>query len=355
MSFPLATGVGAALIVIALVDVFLTVLYARMEVSLLTPRLYRATWSLMKAVSPRSRTRRDRFLSFAGPLMLVETLVLWGALLVVGFALISWPVLGSDIQASSGPTPTDFLSAVYYSGYAFTTLGTGDLVPQSSAYRLLMVFQAWVGFSVLTLILTYLMSVFSALVRRNTFAQTLHHLTSGTGQPAKLVSGLLTGQPDRGRGELATLGSGMLNLLESHHSYPVLHYFRMSDARYAMSRTAFVVMESATLIRSVLGPNFRPVRESAAVSLLWGSGSDLLEQTSKSLLKREAPNTARDDRSSFEAARRIFDIAGVESDSKEDALQAYSKMREPWFASVAAFAEQMAYDLSEIIPQRPND
>ena len=40
---------GAAAVLVALADVFLTVLYARIGVSLITSRMYRLTWSAFRA------------------------------------------------------------------------------------------------------------------------------------------------------------------------------------------------------------------------------------------------------------------------------------------------------------------
>lgn len=68
--------------------------------------------------------------------MMVLSAATWGTLLLVGFALLAWPALGSSIRTSSGTTPTDFMSALYNSGHSLTTLGTGDIVPRTSVFRL---------------------------------------------------------------------------------------------------------------------------------------------------------------------------------------------------------------------------
>ena len=172
--------VGALLVLLALADIFMTVLYARSGAGIITPGLSKGTWILFKGLAPRQGRARAAWLSFAGPMILVVTAATWFSLLTLGFAFVAWPALGSSIQASSGPTPTDLAAALYYSGYSLTTLGTGDLVPQTAAYRLIMVAEAAIGFSALTLTLTYFMSIYSALVRRNTLAQGLHQMSAGT-------------------------------------------------------------------------------------------------------------------------------------------------------------------------------
>lgn len=52
---------------------------------------------------------------------------------------------------------------------------------------------AMIGFSVLTASLTYLMSVYNGLTRRNNFALSLHHATDDTGSAADLVTRLGSG------------------------------------------------------------------------------------------------------------------------------------------------------------------
>jgi Ion channel len=93
-----------------------------------------------------------------GPTLLIITVAVWILLLLLGFALIAWPALGK-IQMEMGETPTDFITAIYYSGYSLATLGTGDITPQTSTYRLLMVLETILGFSTLTMTLTYFESV----------------------------------------------------------------------------------------------------------------------------------------------------------------------------------------------------
>ncbi|MET1756739.1 potassium channel family protein [Novosphingobium sp. RD2P27] len=345
----LLTLAGAALILIAIADVFLTVLYARISVGFLTPRLYRATWLTLKAVAPAKEGGRNALLSYAGPLMIVETVIVWSLLIQFGFALIYWPALGSGISAASGSTSTDFSTALYFSGYSFTTLGTGDITPQTPAYRMLMIAEAWIGFSVLTLTLTYLMSVYSALVRRNTLAQILHHMTDGSGQPVRLVAGLVEGGCEGAKSQLMPIGSQILDLLESHHSYPILHYFRMRDARYATTRIAYITLESATLIHTALAPEYGSLQRSAAVSLLWGSAQDLLQQTSTCFLHGSPDEKLkRDDRETFRSALEVLSRSNIAT--SDDQFEAYCAARDEWFPTINAFVDLMGYRVEDIVP-----
>lgn len=353
---------GAAVVTVALADIFLTVLYARSGAGLITPRLNRLVWALFKAAAPRRGSVRDGILSFAGPTMMVVTVAVWFLLLTSGFALIIWPALGASIQASQGPTPTGFAAAFYYSGYSFTTLGTGDIVPQTSGFRILMVLQAFLGFSVLTLTLTYLMSVYSALVRRNTLAQALHHLSNGTGDAAEIVVGLGAGGSFQGaRSLLSTVAERVLDLLESHHSYPVLHYFRLREPHYGMARVALLTMDTATLLRTALGSQHDTIAQSGAVQMLWGSGLALLRETGATFLPKRTEKQVREERSKseeavrFEAALRTIRAAEVATNADNaSALELYTSLRGEWVGLTRAFAKSMGHQWDEIEPVGKN-
>lgn len=123
---------GVGLVLVSLTDIFLTVLYARSGVSVLSNRVYQGGWRFFRSAALALPSHKDRLLAYGGPTLLVLTVLFWVLLLLVGFALIVWPALGSAIQASTGETPTNFVAALYYAGFSLTTLGTGDIVPLSA-------------------------------------------------------------------------------------------------------------------------------------------------------------------------------------------------------------------------------
>lgn len=346
---------GAALCLLALADVFLTVLYARSGTGLLSPLLQKAVWNLFRVVAGCRRSLRDLVLSYAGPTAMVVTAATWFLLLIVGVALIVWPALGSGIQASQGQTPTSFATAFYYSGYGLTTLGTGDIVPRTDFFRSLMVLQAFTGFSVLTLTLTYFMSVYSALVRRNVLANALHQLSGGTGDAAMIVAGLgAAGSFAGARGALTSLAMQVLDLLESHHAYPVIHYFRLRDTRYALARVTLLTMDTSSIVRTALGKDHADVATSGALQMLSGSGLALLRTVGATFLPARAEDQcgAAEDgawhQRRFRAALSKLRQAGVTVASASDAHRNYSDQRATWAPLVRALAASSAFDWAEI-------
>ena len=221
---------GVVLIAIATVDIFITVLYPRTGNSLLSMPICKGTWNIFRQVARWSKS--DRLLSYCGSVILVSIATVWIALFILGFALIVWTMLGDEIVSSQGKTPTDFGTALYYSGYNFTTLGMGNLVPQSTICQLLTILQAALGFATFTVTLTYLLSVLNALTQRNVFALSLHHRTGAKASAARLIIGWgMGGEFNNARSDITNIARDLFQLLESHHSHGVTRYLEIGQGK----------------------------------------------------------------------------------------------------------------------------
>lgn len=352
-------GIGVLLVTLA--DIFLTVLYARSSRGVLSMELNRVVWRLFRGLAHLLPRIRASILSFAGPTLVALVVLVWVSLLTLGFALIAWPALGTGIQAGQGSTSTGFATAIYYSGYAVTTLGTGDIVATSPLYRLLMIVEAVLGFSTFTAAITYFLSVYNAITSRNAFALELYLSTRRSGDAVELIVLLgPAGQFEGAKQTLTEMGRELLRLLESHHSYPVLHYFRFRQPYYALGRITLVSMDTATLIKTALNEErYRTLVDSGAVEQLWGAGLHLLDNLSRTFRpgtrSRDTPNLAetREDvwRERYHAAIERFRAAGIETTQDTDVgAERYVALRRDWNSHVAAFADYMMYPWQEIAP-----
>ena len=70
-----------------------------------------------------------------GPSTVVLLVFLWAFLLTLGAALIFHPYLGSAITTDIGPTPTDFVSALFVAGNSMSIVGSSGFSPRTSAFR----------------------------------------------------------------------------------------------------------------------------------------------------------------------------------------------------------------------------
>src|SRR4051794_39775479 len=280
---------GAVLTLVVLLDIFLTVLYARAGTELLSPVVSRTIWIVFRVVSRPFGRNRGRVLSFCGPVILVALIFVWSAGLALGSALIMHPHLGAGIRASQGSTPRDFMSALYAAGNSLSFVGSSDFKPQSAAFQALYMLNSLIGMSVLSLVLTYVMQIYSALKSRNTLGLAIQTLSDDTGDAAELIAGLgPQGLFNSGFTNLSSLASNAAELKESHHFYPLLFYFRFAEPYYAVSQIATVLFDTVSLLKSALrDEDYSWLKESATVAQCWHAAMLLVGMLEEVFLRGE--------------------------------------------------------------------
>lgn len=359
----LLQGCGAVLILAILLDAFLTVLYARVGVSILSNQLGRLSWRGFRFFAKRrSARRRAVILSFCGPLLMVGVLALWVGGLAIGAAMIMYPHLGTSIRAAGGDaTPTGFVDAVFAATSIISTIGSTQAIPQSLPMKLFFIFQSLIGISMITLTLTYLMQVYTALQRRSTAALHAHISTAETGDAAEFIKGLapagdFSGAPAR----LASAATELSAVKESHHFYSLLMYFRFPDAEHSPCRLVVVMLDSLSLIWSALDhERYRTLTDSGAAADLWRASKRMVVGLDDSLLEQGAPDEwDGPDASTLQAWRRRFKAAidklheaGIETcPDEESGFARYVKFRSQWQPRVDAYRDFAAFDPEEVDP-----
>lgn len=343
---------GAALMLLFLADIFLTVLYARAGSGLMAPRWNRGIWALLHGVAKLLGRRRGTLLSLAGPLIVVSLIGFWAFGLTFGAALVIQPELGIAIRPSSGDAPRDFVTALVVAGNSLSIVGGGDFSPHTSGTRLLFLVNSLIGASVLSLVLSYLVQVYSALRERNALALTVDLMTDGTGDAAVMLARLMPGgDPASATSELGNLVRSLAATKEAHHFYPLLFYFRFEEPIYGVSRFCFVLLDATTLIDTALdGSRYGTMIGSAPVASIRRGATMLL-----GTLDANFP-TARGDagdagggwslRQSYLASTRTLANAGIAV--RTDGVDAYVAAREDWEPLVTRVAPTLGYTMPEI-------
>ncbi len=269
--------------------------------------------------------------------MVVTQVVCWATMLLVGISLIVWPQLGVGITANgSKPTDTDFATALYYAGFTITTLGNGDLVPHTPAMQIVTISTAGLGFSFFTLVLAYFISVYSTLARRNRIADEIEYRTGRTGDGlGYLRVYLMDNNPSLINQDLYTLSSNMAELLESHHFYPVLHYFRFKEPRYAMSRMLRFCLEVSSMMRAAREVNTLEFAASPeAADRLWHASMQMLEETKRHFVICQSTHDNPDARLAIEFSESIGDT----EDATERLTAAFRDQQSSWLRDLRALA-----------------
>jgi hypothetical protein len=343
---------GAALMLLFLADVFLTVLYARAGTGLLAPSWNRAIWSFASAVARLAGRRRGTVLSFAGPLIVVSLIAFWALGLALGSALIIHPELGGAIRPSSGGPSTDFVTALLVAGNSLSIVGSGDYAPHTAATRLLFLANSLIGASVLSLVLSYLVQVYSALRERNALALTVDLMTGGTGDAAELLVRLIPGgDASDAVSELGSLARSLAAVKEAHHFYPLLFYFRFENPLYSVSRFTFVLLDLATLIATALDQRrYAGLTRSAPVGSLEQGSLMLLETLGRAFPSADDQPYEDADmwqmRQGYVAASAKLDRDGIPVQA--DGVAYYIAARARWEPLIRRMAPALGHRIEEL-------
>ena len=351
---------GVLLTGVALWDVFITVLYARAQGGIIARTVSRLTWQLFLGLAQLFPGRKARVLAFCGPAVLIMLVAAWALMLTLAAALILHPALGEGIRSTTGDTATDFITAMYAAGGSLAIVGASGFTPHGHVWELYFLFNSLVGASVISLTLTYLMQVYSALLRRNSFALTLHLLTGETDDAADLICGLGPhGDFTTGATTLADLSTEMAAMKETHHFYPVLFYFRFQETFYSASHMALVALDTVTLIKTALDQKrYAVLQASGSLRQLSNGALKLVLTLHRAFLTHDPPGRAPPDDPTRERwSRRYFDAlhrfqnAGIAVTSNEQAgLAAYVELRSGWDPVVMALAPAMKHEPAQVDP-----
>ena len=355
----LEQALGALVMGLVLADIFLTVLYARIGTGLIADRVAHLTWAIFRRTADRFGQRRDAVLSFCGPVILIVYVLLWALGLTLGAGLIIHPALGTAVRASTGETPADFMTALYAGGSSMAIVGASDFKPVTDAYRVLYLVNSLVGMSATSLVLTYVMQVYSALRQRNALGLKLHLLAGETSDAAELLARLgPQGQFSSGYSHLADAAASMAEMKEAHHFYPVLFYFRFRQPFYSVSAQAFIALDTVSLIRSGIADRQAAwLKETAAVDAIWRVAILLVVTLETTFLPGDLPapadvNNAESEawRARFAEALRRLSAAGVETMPHGAGVETYLTLKAQWQPHIARLAPAMAYDIDEFEP-----
>lgn len=215
---------GAILVLLVFADAVMTTLTVSTAAGPLTSLLLPLLWRGMLRVHRHESS--SPVLAMGGAALLLITVATWIVGLWGGWWLI---FLGADtIEAAGSGRPAGGWDVGYFSGITLVTLGTGDYVAGSTAWRLVSAVASFSGLFLVTLAITYLISVVSAVVARRSLAI---HIRGLGGSAEEMVTRAWTGQRFSGMFEqqLIALTPVVATAAEQHLAYPVLHYFHSTE------------------------------------------------------------------------------------------------------------------------------
>ena len=223
------TVLGALLVLVALRDVFDTLFHPHGQ-GVVSEKILRAVWRVTK----RLARGNHRMLSFAGPVAFITVIGTWGALVVIGFALIIWPNMPDSFAVTTqldAAGQDSIIDAVYLSMVDLTSLGYGDIVPTTDLLRLLGPLETLIGLGLLTASISWLLLLYRVL---SDYRSLSHEIALLMDTERASQTGLAEIDPSVSARVLADLTSRVVAMRDDFVHSPIAYYFHPRDARHAL-------------------------------------------------------------------------------------------------------------------------
>lgn len=234
---------GILLVIFGLIEGLWTSIWVDGTSAPFTSRLTSWIWKIFRRVIP---DKKHKTLSLAGPVILVITVFSWIFFIWLGWTLMFYSDPGSLKLSDKAFTP-NFTDAAWYVAFCMFTVGNGDFLPTDGIWQLLSALVAFTGMGMVTLAITYLLQVVSAVTNKRAFASEV----TGIGKTAEeFVIKQWTGE-NFGAIELqlTTLSSQLAVLNEQHLSFPILHYYHAARMEKSMDMAIPILDDAITIIK----------------------------------------------------------------------------------------------------------
>jgi hypothetical protein len=361
------TAAGSVLLALIIFDIYATVLHSSARYGPVGESLNRSVWRVTRTVAFKlSRANRHRLLNMVGPLLLPLLIAVYVVLLVLAFALVYYPhVPGGFTFGVAHPEP-GWVDAFYFSGVTLTTVGYGDVVPRVATLRFVALFEAASGLVVISLAITYMLTVYTALERKRAVAVSLYHQAAEGADVAGFIAHhFVEGRFYGLRDALRTVMRDLHGLLESHIDHPVIHYFHPVEVYKGTPRVLFLLLETCAVIRAALDREENSdLRNYPEVRTLEAGVRHVLAQLVDSLdlerrgrprkpTEQETQETNERWRGRYEQtlARLRESGIGTRRDT-EQGWEEYRAQREEWESKLRRLALHLGYDWDEVTGDR---
>lgn len=244
---------GILIILAAIIDFIWTTLWVDGGAGPLTDRLSSMIWKIMRKTSGD----HPKILSLAGPFILTATLVMWILLLWAGWSMVFSGEESAVVNLTDKSIAT-WVERVYYAGYLIFTLGNGDFAPNGSVWQIATVIATGTGMMFITLGVTYLLSVLSAVTSKRSFAESVLSIGDTAGE---IVRNSWDGQDFHNIDLLLNSFSSQLSTITSqHNAYPILHYYFAEKTMESNPLAVILLDETLTVFCFGIPEKYQPNR-----------------------------------------------------------------------------------------------
>ncbi len=249
----LATALGAALVLVALRDMFHTLWQPR-GMGTVCRLVFRGAWRVSRVLVARGRP-----MEHSGPAAALLTVGVWALLIVLGWALIYLPHMPDAFYFGTSLQPgdsSDVVASLYLSLVAVGTLGFGDIVPSNPALRLAIPVQALIGFVLFTAAISWILQIYPALTRRRAVARRLTIMAT-TGTTDVVATGDVSVASQLLDSVTQAVTAADMDLMQYGETY----YFRESESDVSLAARLPYVLDLVAAGRGASGSEVRHAAE----------------------------------------------------------------------------------------------
>lgn len=230
--------VGAIILIVATLDILWTTLLMKGG-GIITTKVTTFLWSRLLMI--HRRTDSHFLLSHSGLLMVAITMLIWLSLIWLGWGLVFLSSENAVIDTNT-LLSADLNSRFYYAGYIIITLGNGDFKAGSDLFKILTVFASINGFFIVTLAITYLLPLLSAVTEKRALAAYINGLGHNP------VDVILRAWNGKDFGQLPQHFNNLVPLLNSlaqqQLAYPILYTFHSPHRETAFGPSLAILDEA---------------------------------------------------------------------------------------------------------------
>jgi hypothetical protein len=234
---------GVAFVIWTLVSAATTVVVPRAYAATLTRLHFRSLrWCFDRVARPTAPfARRDRVMALYAPLGLVTLPGVWVVCVIIGFTAVFW---GTGVEPLT--------EAITTSGSSITTLGF--VRPDGADRGMLAVTEAVIGLGLVSLMISYLPTIYGAFSRREALVGMLEVRAGLPPSPAELLTRYARiGWLDNIHDDLfRPWEAWFVDVEESHTSQASLVFFRSPHPQRSWITAAGCVLDTAALVVSVV-------------------------------------------------------------------------------------------------------
>ena len=237
--------IGIVIILTVAADLLLTTIQSS-GAGFISGPLSAGLWRLIKNLA--GHRPQSTLLSYSGFIIVFILLLFWVGTMWSGYFLLYMADAGSVIHSQT-KLPADVWEKVYFSGFAISTLGIGDFIPGNNLYRVITALNALNGLILITMAITYLLPVLSAV----NFRRQLAGLIADMGDsPVCILKNSWDGKQFKYLEPfLEDLHHMLLEHTQKHLAYPVIHYFHHRHLSYSAPVSVVRLDEALTIARNM--------------------------------------------------------------------------------------------------------